>query len=115
MFRFQHQEASQASVVPPPPTSVSPSTTPYVKYQEAARLDLPCLHDDHGELPDHEDEADPEKEASEINLASPDMVPGTPQSLRVAQLRGTPKVTVEGTPQSQRAMAKPPQSKVCLP
>ena len=118
------------------PTSVSPSTTltmgaatpssltntpggsakesPYVKYQEAARLDLPCLHDDHGELPDHEDEADPEKEASETNLASPDMVPGTPQSLRVTQLRGTPKVTVEGTPQQQRAMAKPPQSKVCI-
>ena len=96
-------------MVPPPPTSVSPSTTPYVKYQEAARLDLPCLHDDHGELPDHEDEADPEKEASEINLASPDMVPG-----QVTQLRGTPKVTVEGTPQPQRAMAKPPQSKVCI-
>ena len=93
----------------------SAKESPYVKYQEAARLDLPCLHDDHGELPDHEDEADPEKEASETNLASPDMVPGTPQSLRVAQLRGTPKVTVEGTPQSQRAMAKPPQSKVCLP
>ena len=93
----------------------SAKESPYVKYQEAARLDLPCLRIDHGELPDHDDDAGPEEEASEINLVSPEMVPGTPQSLRVTQLRGTPQVTVEGTPQPQRAMAKPPQSKVCRP
>ena len=101
----------------------SAKESPYVKYQEAARLDLPCLRTEHDEeLPDDEvqDEASLEKEAPEINLApetsseplpsSPEMVPGTPQTLR--QVRATPQVTVEGTPQLHRAIAKAPQSKV---
>merc|ERR1719209_1740068 len=100
----------------------SAKESPYVKYQEAAKLDLPCLRTNHGEQPNNEvqHEAGPEKEASEANPetsseplpVSPEMMPGTPQSLRVTQLRGTPKVTVEGTPQPPKAMAKPLQPKV---
>ena len=102
----------------------SSKESPYVKYQEAARLDLPCLRTDHQELPDDNEVQDEarEKEVSDINVApeasseplraSPEMVPGTPQSLR--PVRGTPQVTVEGTPQPQRVLAQPPQSKVCL-
>ena len=103
----------------------SAKESPYVKYQEAARLDLPCLRTELvGELPDNEvqDETSLEKEAPEINLvpetsseplsSSPDMVPGTPQTLR--QVRAAPQVTVEGTPQLHRAISKAPQPKVSL-
>merc|ERR1719234_2857629 len=101
----------------------SAKESPYVKYQEAARLDLPCLRTEHDEeLPDNEveDEASLEKEAPEINVppetssdplpTSPEMVPGSPQTLR--QVRAIPQVIVEGTPQPHRAISKAPQSKV---
>ena len=94
--------------------------SPYVKYHEAARLHLPYLLTGHGELPDHEvqDEAGHEKDVSESNpeplSVSPEMVAGTPQVLRVTQLRGTAQITVEGTPQQSRVIAKPPQLKVTL-
>ena len=88
--------------------------SPYVKYQEAARLDLPSLRAEHTEQTAYEapDLVGTDTEPSRAQSISPEVVPGTPQPLR--QVRGTPKMMVEGTPQLSRPSPKLPQVKVCI-
>merc|ERR1719209_2615150 len=86
--------------------------SPYVKYQEAARLDLPSLRAEHTEQTAYEapDLVGTDTEPSRAQSISPEVVPGTPQPLRL--VRGTPKIMVEGTPQLSRPSPKLPQVKV---
>ena len=90
---------------------------PYFKYTEAARLNLPSLRAEHSEqaayeAPDDVGQDTEVTESSRVQSISPEVIPGTPQPLR--QVRGTPKLMVEGTPQLSRPSPKLPQVKVCI-